>query len=696
MLEHFFSPKTVAVVGASREEGKVGHNLLKNLVKYGYRGKIYPVNPKVDSILGIRTYASVKGISDTIDLVVIAIPAQHVSSVVDECIEKGIDSIIVISAGFKESGPDGAERERLLYQKIKKHSIRMLGPNCLGLIDTRSALNASFAADMPAEGNIAFFSQSGALCTSILDLAAVEYIGFSRFISIGNKTDIDEVDLIKALHEDANTKVILGYLEGVKNGTAFIHASRRTTKQKPMIIIKSGGTAAGAKAASSHTGTLAGSENTFDAAFRQSGILRAKTVEELFDFARVFSYQLPPKGPKIALITNAGGPGIIAADAVERSELKMAAFSKDTIDYLRSSLPRMANVYNPVDVLGDAGADQYKLAIEKVIEDPNVDAVLVILTPQAMTQIEKTAEVIAEVSNRTDKTIVASFMGGKRIETAFEIMCQRKVPNYPFPERAISAIEAMYQYTLWQKKPIPNIQRIEIEKERVSSLFEKVRQSGHQHLSEEEAKQAISVYGFRIPKSILAVSEAEAVKAAEKIGYPVVIKISSPDILHKSDIGGVVVGLKNAEEVRRSFRDVTQRTHRLVPNAEIKGILVQQMVTGGKEVILGMSRDPQFGPLLMFGLGGIYIEILKDVTFRIAPIGLDDAKEMIQEIRSFPLLKGVRGERPVDLDAITDALLRLSQMVTDFPEIMEMDINPLRVFPQGEGAIAIDARLTIS
>lgn len=695
MLRHFFSPKTVAVVGASREEGKVGHNLLKNLVKYGYKGKIYPVNPKVDSIFGIKAYRNIKEISDTVDLVVIAIPAQYVSNVVDECIEKGIDSIIVISAGFKESGADGAERERELYQKVRHHSIRMLGPNCLGLINTQSSLNASFAADMPAEGNIAFFSQSGALCTSILDLAAVEYIGFSKFISIGNKTDIDEVDLIRALQEDASTKVILGYLEGVKNGTAFIHTSQKTTKLKPMIIIKSGGTAAGAKAASSHTGTLAGSENAFDAAFKQSGILRAKTVEELFDFARVFSYQLPPEGPRIALVTNAGGPGIIAADAVERSKLKIAALSKNTIDYLRSSLPAMANVYNPVDVLGDAGADRYKLAIEKVVEDPNVDTVLVILTPQAMTEIEKTAEVIAEVSDQTDKTIVASFMGGKRIETAFKIMCQRNVPNYPFPERAVSAIEAMYQYTLWQKKPIPSIQRIEVEKEKVSSLFKKVRQAGHQHLSEEEAKYAISVYGFKVPKGILAASEAEAVKAAKEIGYPVVIKISSPDILHKSDIGGVVVGIKDAEELQRSFREVIQRAHRLMPGADIKGILVQQMVTGGKEVILGMSRDPQFGPLLMFGLGGIYIEVLKDVTFRIAPVGLDDAKEMIQEIRSFPLLKGVRGEKPVDMDAIVDTILKLSQMVIDFPEIMEMDINPLRVFPQGEGAIAIDARLTI-
>ena len=696
MLEHFFSPKTVAVVGASREEGKVGHDLLKNLVKHGYKGKIYPVNPHADNILGIKTYPVIKKISDKIDLAIIVVPAPYVGKAVDECIEIGIDSIIVISAGFKESGIDGAARERELYQKIKQHSIRMLGPNCLGLIDTQSGLNASFAADMPESGNIAFFSQSGALCTSILDWAVNECVGFSKFISMGNKTDIDEVALIKAIENDANTKVVLVYLEGVKNGTEFINAAKEITKKKPMIVVKSGGTTAGAKAASSHTGTLAGAENAFDAAFKQSGILRAVTIEELFDYARIFSFQQMPKGPHIALITNAGGPGIIAADAVERSKLKMASFSKNTIDTLRSFLPAMANVYNPVYVLGDAKADRYKFVIEKVIEDPNVDIVLIILTPQAMTEIEKTAEVITEISNHTDKPIVTSFMGGKRIENSLKIMCQRKVPNYSFPERAVSAIEAIYKYTLWQKRPASKTKIFDVQRENVASFFGKMKQTGRQHLNEEEARQVISAYGFRVPKSILAGSETEAVKAAEEIGYPVVIKISSPDILHKSDFGGVRIGIKNESEVRTCFCDIIQKARRLMPDAEIKGVLVQQMITGGKEVILGMSRDPQFGPLLMFGLGGIYIEILKDVSFRIAPIGLSEAEEMIQEIRSFPLLKGARGERPVDINTVVDNILRLSQLVTDFPEIIEMDMNPLLVFPEGSGTMALDARITIS
>lgn len=696
MLEHFFSPKTVAVVGASREEGKVGHDLFKNLVNHGYKGKIYPVNPHADNILGIKTYTALMEIPDKIDLAIIVVPAPYVGKTIDECIEKGIDSVIVISAGFKESGIDGTARERELYQKIKQHSIRMLGPNCLGLIDTQSALNASFAADMPVPGNIAFFSQSGALCTSILDWAVNECIGFSKFISMGNKTDIDEVDLIKAIENDDQTKVVLVYLEGVKNGAEFIGTAKEMTKKKPMIVVKSGGTTAGAKAASSHTGTLAGSENAFDAAFKQSGILRAETIEELFDYARIFSFQQLPKGPNLALITNAGGPGIIAADAVERSKLRMASFSKNTIDTIRSFLPAMANVYNPVDVLGDAKADRYKFVIEKVVEDPNVDTVLIILTPQTMTEIEKTAEVITEISSRTDKPIVTSFMGGKRIENSLKIMCQRKVPNYSFPERAVSAIEAMYKYTLWQKRPVPKAKIFDVQKENVSSFFEKMKQAGRQHLNEEEARQVISSYGFRIPKSILAASEPEAVKAAEEIGYPVVIKISSPDILHKSDFGGVRIGVKNATEVRTCFCDITQKARRLMPDAEIKGVLVQEMITGGKEIILGMSRDPQFGPLLMFGLGGIYIEILKDVSFRIAPIGLNEAEEMIQEIRSFPLLKGARGERPMDINTVVDNILRLSQLVTDFPEIIEMDINPLIVFPEGGGTMALDARITMS
>ncbi|MBM4055624.1 MAG: CoA-binding protein [Planctomycetes bacterium] len=695
MLEHFFSPKTVVVVGASREKGKVGHDILKNLVQYGYKGRIYPVNPKAEEIVGLKTYSGLNEIHDKLDLAIIVVPAHCVGEIIDECAEKKIDSIIVISAGFKESGVEGAIREQYLYQKITRHSMRLLGPNCLGLIDTQSCLNASFAADMPEKGNIAFFSQSGALCTAILDWAADECVGFSKFISMGNKTDINEVDLINAMHEDENTKVILGYLEGVKNGKDFIAVARKVSKKKPLILVKSGGTAAGSKAASSHTGTLAGSERAFDAAFKQSGVIRAHTIEQLFDFARIFSYQQLPKGARVALVTNAGGPGIIAADAIERSVLKMAELSKDTIETLRRSLPSMANVYNPIDVLGDAKSDRYRFVIENVIKDPNVDAILAILTPQAMTEIEKTAEVICEIANRTDKTIATSFMGGKRTESALKIMCQKKVPNYPFPERAISAIEAMYKYTLWQKKPAPETKKIVADEESVRTVFNQIKKTGAAYLSEESARHVISAYGFAIPKSIIATSEADAAKAAEDMGYPVVMKISSPDILHKSDIGGVVVGVKNEQEVKGHFSDIMRKARHHMPEAEIKGIMIQQLVAGGKETVLGVSYDPQFGHLIMFGLGGIYVEVLRDVTFRIAPVDINEAREMIREIRSFPLLKGVRGEKSVDMDAIVENILRLSQLVTDFPEIIEMDINPLVVFPEGKGAIAIDARIAI-
>ena len=695
-LKHFFSPKTVAVIGASREKGKVGHDIVKNLVQHGYQGTIYPVNPKAEDIVGLKTYANLKDIRDAIDMAIIVVPAQYVGKVVDECAEKKIDSIVVISAGFKESGIEGAIREKELCQKITRHAMRLLGPNCLGLIDTQSCLNASFAADMPERGNIAFFSQSGALCTAILDWAADECVGFSKFISMGNKTDINEVDLINAMYEDENTKVILGYLEGVKNGEDFIAAAGKITKKKPLIVVKSGGTAAGSKAASSHTGTLAGSERAFDAAFKQSGVIRANTIEQLFDYARMFSYQQLPKGARVALITNAGGPGIIAADAIERSALKMAEFSKDTIEILRHSLPPMANVYNPIDVLGDAKSDRYRLVIENVIKDPNVDAILAILTPQAMTEIEKTAEAICEIASYADKTIATSFMGGKRIKSALKIMCQRKVPNYPFPERAISAIEAMYQYTLWQSKPAPETKNFIVRNERVHAIFTQMKQEEAAYLSEEDAKQVISTYGFTIPKSIIATSETDAVMAAEEMGYPVVMKISSPDILHKSDIGGVIVGVKNEQEVRGCFSDIMQKARRHMPEADLKGIMVQQMITGGRELVLGVSHEPQFGHLIMFGLGGIYVEALKDVTFRIAPVGINEAREMIQEIRSFPLLKGVRGEKSVDIDAIVENILRLSQLVKDFPEIIEMDINPLVVFPKGGGAIAIDARIAVN
>jgi len=695
MLEHFFSPKSVAVIGASREKGKVGYDILKNILDAGFEGDVYPVNPKADEIAGLRCYPNVKDIPGEIDLAVYVLPAKLISGIVDDCAEKGIDSLVVISAGFKESGPEGARLEHALLEQTRGYGMRVIGPNCLGIISTSAKINATFAALTPAKGNIAFFSQSGALCTSILDWAAGQQIGFSKFVSLGNKMDVDEVDMLRALSEDDQTEVMLGYIEGVKDGAEFIRSAREATALKPVIVSKSGGTAAGARAASSHTGTLAGSETAFNAAFTQSGILRAKSMQELFDLALVFSYQGRISGSNVAVVTNAGGPGIIASDAIERSNLKMASFTRETIDKLRSGLPPTANVYNPVDVIGDAKADRYQLAMEEALGDPKVDAVLCILTPQAMTETDATAQAVAAAAAKYGKMVVTSFIGGPGVESGIELLAQASVPNFAFPERAIDALNGAYRYRQWVTKEHSQSKNLDVDREKVQSIFDEAKKIRRHELGETEAREVVTAYGFTVPRAILARTANEAADAAEDIGFPVVMKIASPDILHKSDIGGVRVNIGDRDEVIKVFHDITDRAENLMPDAEIQGISVQQMVKGGKEVILGCSRDPQFGPLIMFGLGGIYVEVLKDVSFRIAPLTVSDAETMVREIRSYPLLSGVRGEKPVDFHSITDSLLRLSQLVTDFPDILELDVNPLSVFPDNGGAIAIDARLRI-
>ncbi len=694
MLSHLFQPKSVAVVGASRDEEKAGHAVFKNIVQYSYPGTVYPVNPKADEILDVRCYPSLPDVPGDIDLVVFVIPAKLIASMIDQCVQKNVGAIIVISAGFKESGRDGAKLERELTQKVTDAGITMLGPNCLGLIDTASQLNASFARGMPEPGSIGFFSQSGALCTAILDWALGEGIGFSKFISLGNKADIDEVALLQYLGDDPATNVILGYIEGVKDGHEFMRVATEVSKKKPVVLTKSGGTEAGARAASSHTGTLAGSDKAISAAFSQSGIIRAKTIEELFDLAVVFTTGRVPKGPRLAIVTNAGGPGIIAADAVERSEVRMASFAKGTIDELRAHLPPAAAFYNPVDVIGDANAERYGKGLEVVLKDPNVDGVLVILTPQAMSDPKETGRTIAALVD-SGKPVVASFMGGEGVKGGVEAMKAAKIPNYHYPERAVAAFEALVKYEQWCNAPEKKVKKFKVNKKVVEKAFARALKEGRRSLGEADTRDIISAYGFNIPSNILAPTAAEAVKAAETVGFPVVMKVASREILHKSDIGGVKVGVASSEEVERTFLDITGRARRLMPEARIQGVMVQEMVSGGKEVILGMTKDPQFGAMLMFGLGGIYVEVLKDVTFRIAPITKDDAHEMVTGIRSYALLSGVRGEKPVDIRAIEDGLMRLSQLVTDFPEIVELDINPLAVFPKGRDAIAIDARLTI-
>ena len=696
MLEKLFDPKSIAVIGASRREGKVGHSVLKNLLQHGYPGKIYPINPKAEEILKIKTYPTVLAVKAKIDLAVVAIPSPFVPSILKDCVKAQVNSVVIISAGFKESGKQGSQLERELVETIKNSGIRVLGPNCLGIIDTASSLNASFAAGMPSPGNIAFFSQSGALCTAVLDWALGEDVGFSKFISLGNKADIDEVDLLLTLADDQETKVILGYLEGVSNGTRFMEVAREVSRKKPVIIIKSGRTQAGARAASSHTGTLTGLDTAYEAAFRQCGIIRANTLQTLFDYAVAFAHQPLPRGPNLAILTNAGGPGIIAADAVENSILQMASFRENTISKLRKELPSNASIYNPVDVIGDAGADRYEKAMKTIVDDPGVDSLTVILAPQAMTKIKETAEVIRKISSAvSDKPIVSSFMGRLEVKQGIRILRSGKIPNYSYPERTISALEAMVKYRKWKETPSGKTLSFEINKKKAEEIFTKAKEKSEANLTTEETRKVLSAYGFSLPQRIVTETSREAISAANSLGYPVVMKIVSPDILHKSDVGGVKVGITEKSQVARSFEDLISNAKRFMPEALILGVTVEEMIVPGKEVVLGSSRDPSFGPLLMFGLGGIYVEVLKDVSFRIAPLTFNEAELMIKEIRSYPILKGVRGEEPSDLIAVRESLLRLSQLVTDFSEILEIDINPLMVLPAGKGAVAIDSRLTI-
>ncbi|MBI5047704.1 MAG: acetate--CoA ligase family protein [Deltaproteobacteria bacterium] len=712
MLDSFFKPKSVAVIGASREEGKTGHSILANLInnklvpagppsngsiggsKRGFPGQIFPVNPKASELLGLKTFPSLEKIDDTIDLAVIVIPPKFIPPALDDCAKKNIKAAIIISAGFKETGAEGARLEKEVALKAKELGIRLLGPNCLGLIDTNSNLNASFAKGMPPQGKIAFFSQSGALCTAILDWAIGSNVGFSKFISLGNKADLSEIDLLEYLANDDETSVILGYLEGIENGSIFMGVAKEAVKKKPVVLIKAGGTGAGARAASSHTGTLAGSDKAFHAAFLQTGIIRAMSIEELFDYAILFAEQPLPRGSRLAIITNAGGPGIIAADAVENTKgIELAQFSSDTLDNLRQKLPPTAGLFNPVDVIGDAKSDRYKDALDIVLKDNNVDAGLVLLTPQAMTDVDIIAQVVAQASENCNKTMVTSFMGEVSVRDAIHLLQEHGIPNYPYPERAVRSFARMARYVETLNLPDDKPVAFNIDKGGVASILKKIIDAGKTTLLD-EAKAIIEAYGFKTPQTILAETSDEAVKAAEKLGYPVAMKIASPDIIHKTEVSGVNVGIKDKKEIKNAFLEMTSKAKRHMPNAIIFGVHIQKMVKG-KEVILGVSRDRSFGPLIMFGLGGIYVEVMKDVAFRVAPLLRRDVESMLEEVKGFPILKGVRGEKKSDINALIDAILRLSQLVTDFPEIIEMDINPLMVLPEGEGVVAVDVRMGV-
>ena len=694
-MREFFKPHSVAVIGASDKPGKVGRVVLENLIDSGYPGDIYPVNPRDAEILGHKSYPSVLDLPEAPDLAVIIVPAEAVPEVLDQCGRKGVKAAVIISAGFKEAGREGYRLELELEKTAKRHGIRVLGPNCLGLADTSTPMNAAFASTSPLGGRLAFFSQSGALCTAALGWTREHGLGFSKFVSIGNKMDVDELDLLQALEDDWHSRVIAGYLEGIKRGEDFLRLAAEVTRKKPVVIFKAGTTQAGAKAVSSHTGTLAGSENAYVASFKRTGVIRAESMEDLFHICRGFSQQPVPAGDRVVIVTNAGGPGIITADALEHAGLKLAGLEKDTVEKLRKCLPPASNVYNPVDVLGDALADRYEKALEVLMRDGQVDSIICILTPQAMTQVPETARALVETCAGKGKSVFAVFMGGTEIDAAEEILHAAGIPNYRFPETAVRTIRAMAEYRAYLNRERDEAAAFEVNRDRVEELFAKVLAEGRSQLGEVEAREVFDSYGIPVARTMLATNMTECIAAGREIGYPVVAKIASPQILHKTEVGGVKVGINNTDELIEAYEEITANARRLMPNAQIWGVVVQEMLKPSKELIVGMNRDPQFGPLLMVGLGGIYVEVLKDISFRLAPVGVRESMEMLKELKTYWLLRGTRGEKPADIAAVTEVIQRVSQLVTDFPLIQELDINPLRVFDKDMGCVAADARIII-
>ena len=691
MLGSLFNPSSIAVIGASQDNRKVGHAVLNNLKRFKYQGELYPVNPSGGRILDLPTYSSLAAICRPVDLAIIAIPASLVPASLRECAASGIPTAIIISAGFKEAGTEGTLLEEQLRTICREQGIRVLGPNCLGVINTANNMNATFAADMLPTGRIGFFSQSGAMGIAIMDWAIGNEVGFSKFISLGNKTDLSEIDCIEYLMNDPDTDLILGYIEDVVDGRRFMEVAERTTRKKPVILLKSGGTEAGARAASSHTGALAGSDIAFDAAFRQSGIMRAAGVQDLFDTAMAFSEGKLPAGNRLLVITNAGGPGIIAADAAEKLGIQLPHMTRESITAMAQKLPPNATVFNPVDVIGDATSERYAAVLEQAVQDPSVDGILVILTPQAMTDMDRTADAVIAAARSTVKPVIASFMGEKRVRSAIDRLKRASIPNFSYPEAAVKAYKRMSDQQAWRSVVPEELATCWYNFDAAAETIASILKSGITQVGEEEAMRILTFYGFQFPRHALVKTSADAARAAAQIGFPVVMKISSPDILHKTDVGGVRLNIRSEQEAADSFTEITANARRIMRNAFIKGVLISEMVPPGREVILGVTYDRTFGHMIMFGLGGIYVEVLKDVSFRIVPVSRKEATAMVQEIRTIGLLRGARGERPSDVGAIVNNIVNLSCLISDFPEIQELDINPLVVHEKG--AAALDARI---
>jgi len=689
-LNKLFHPESVAVIGASREEGQVGREVLTNLLE-SFEGEIYPVNPKAERIDGLKCYDSVTEIPGDLDLAVIAVPAGLVPDVLAECSESGIKDAIVVSGGFKEIGKAGAELEEQLAEVARNNEMNVIGPNAIGVISTGSNLNASFAQEMALPGNISFMSQSGAFCTAVLDWANESGMGFNHFVSLGNKAVLDEVDLIQEWNRDENTDVILAYLEGIDRGSKFVGVAEKVTKDTPMVVVKSGRTDAGASAAASHTGTITGSDDAYDAAFSQSGVIRADDIEELFDFGSILAHQKPPKNRKVGILTNAGGPGVMATDALGEYGLELAELEDSTLKNLEGVLSSLASRKNPIDLTGKANEADYREALQYMIEDDNVGSVLAMSAPAAIFSYPELAEIISEARDKTEKPIVGSLMGGQLEPKARERLEEAGVPNYFDPARAVRALSALVKYGDIQKREIYSADRFSINRDGAAEKLAEAREAGTKVLGL-SGLEVLEDYGIPTVSADIAQTAEDAASLAGRVESEVVLKVDSPQIVHKTDAGGVKLGVR-AGEVEEEYRDMMETLEENRPDAEINGVRVQAM-REGQEVIVGMKRDPQFGPLLMFGLGGIYVEVLQDVSYGVAPVSERKAREMVESINAYPILKGVRGNQGVEIDALVDIVQRVSKFSTDFPEIEELDLNP--VIASEVGARVTDLRMRFS
>ena len=691
----FLSPKSIAIIGASDKEGSVGRAITNNIMK-GYKGTIYPISPTRETVFGKKAYKSVLDVPGKVDLAVVVTKNTIVPSVLEECGKKKLRGAIVITAGFKEVDEEGAKLEQKLKDIAKKYKLQIIGPNCLGVmnLEPQTMMNSTFLKITPKSGEIALVSQSGAICAALVEDASAQGIGFSAVISMGNKADMSEIDILKMLAEHKQTKVIVIYLEDMGNGQEFLRVCKDITrkKKKPVLVLKSGRSPEGAKAAMSHTGALMGSDEIYDALLKQSGAIRVDTMEELFDYATAFSKQPLPMNGDLVIVSNAGGPAIISTDACSKLGIKMAKI-EEIRKKIDAVIPPWGSSRNPVDIVGDADFKRFENVLNEVLKHRNVGSVISMCTPSATLNYDKLAEVIVSMSKKYKKTMLASLMGLDEGITNREILAKGDVPYYTYAEGSIRALKAMLTFTNWVKNSPGKITKFNVKKNIVKKILDNAKKEKRSALLEEEGQEILRAYGFPLPASKLAKSKKEAVAASKKIGYPVVLKIASPQIIHKSDAGGVKVNLQNAKDVENAFDTIIKNAKKYNKKADIKGVLVVEMVKGGKEMIIGSKLEPGFGPVVMLGMGGIYVEVLKDVTFKLAPMTNIEADDMISSIKTKKILEGVRGEKPSDIKKLSECIQRLSQLVSDFNEIKELDMNPVLVMEKNKGCRVLDVRI---